>query len=59
MNGYDNYVYSPLQKCLSPIVRVVPRYVYLGQGTKIPIFTANIVTLARTFLVLPIAWFLK
>lgn len=59
MNVYDNYVYSPLQTTLSPVVRIVPRYLNFGQNKKIPFFTANIVTLARTFLVIPIAWFLK
>lgn len=58
MSGYDDYVYTPLQVCLSPVCRVVPRYLSLG-GRKVPIFTANIVTLSRTFLILPIAWFLK
>ncbi len=60
MSGYDNYVYSPMQTVLSPICRQVPRYIYVGQNnTRIPIFTANIITLARTFLVVPIAWSLK
>lgn len=59
MSGYDNYVYSPLQKALSPIVEIVPRYMYISSNQKIPIFTANIVTLSRTFLVVPIAWFIK
>ncbi len=59
MSAYDNFVYSPLKTALSPIVRLVPRYLRLSNGFNIPIFTANIVTLARTFLVVPIAWFLK
>lgn len=58
MNGYDDYVYSPLQKCLSPIVKMTPRNFHYGD-TKFPVFTANIVTLSRVFLVIPIAWFLK
>jgi cytidyltransferase-like protein len=58
MNGYDNYVYSPLQKSLSPVVRILPRNFHY-KNTKFPIFTANIVTLSRVFLVVPIAWFLK
>ena len=59
MSGYDNYVYTPLQKVLSPIVKLIPRYIQLSQDVKLPIFTANIVTLSRTFLVIPIAWCLK
>lgn len=60
MSGYDNYVYTPMQIILSPICQRIPRYIYLGQNnTKIPIFTANLITLARTFLVIPIAWSLK
>lgn len=58
MSGYDDYVYTPLQVCLSPVCRLIPRYISFG-GNKVPIFTANIVTLSRTFLILPIAWFLK
>ena len=58
MSGYDNFVYTPLQKSLSPIVKIAPRYLHIG-GHKIPIFTANIVTLSRTFLIVPIAWLLK
>ncbi|CAF0756612.1 unnamed protein product [Brachionus calyciflorus] len=59
MEGYDNYVYSPLQKVLSPVVRIIPRYISVGSDRNIPIFSANIVTFARTFLVIPIAWYLK
>ena len=58
MNGYDDYVYSPLQKLLSPIVEVIPRY-FCYNDIKFSIFTANIVTISRVFLVIPIAWFLK
>lgn len=58
MNAYDDYVYSPLQKAMSPIVRVTPRYFHY-KDIKFSIFTANIVTLSRVFLVIPIAWFLK
>ncbi len=58
MSGYEKYVYTPLQTNLSPIVEKIPRYLKIGNKT-IPIFTANIVTLARTFLIIPIAWFLK
>lgn len=58
MNGYDNYVYTPLQKCLSPIVQATPRNFEYGK-MKFPILTANIVTISRVFLVIPIAWFLK
>ncbi len=59
MSAYDSFVYSPLKTVLSPVVRQVPRYVRLSNGANLPVFTANIVTLARTFLVVPIAWFLK
>jgi hypothetical protein len=59
MGGYDNYVYSPLQKCLSPVVSLIPRQIVLSKNFTIPILTANIVTLSRTFLIVPIAWFLK
>lgn len=59
MSAYDDYVYSPLQKALSPIVKLVPRYIYLGSDKKLTIFSANVITLSRTFLVVPIAWFLK
>jgi len=58
MSCYDEYMYTPLQKVLSPVVRVVPRYLTVN-NTKIPIFTANVITLSRTFLIIPIAWFLK
>ena len=58
MNAYDDYVYSPLQKTLSPVVRVMPRNFKYG-SIEFPIFTANIVTISRVFLVIPIAWFLK
>ena len=59
MDGYDNYVYSPLQKCLSPIVALIPRQIDFGNNFILPIFTANIVTFSRTFLIVPIAWCLK
>jgi cytidyltransferase-like protein len=57
MAGYDYFVYTPLQKILTPLVSLVPRY--LGRSDKYPIFTANIVTVGRTFLIVPVAWFLK
>ena len=59
MDGYDNLVYTPLQKCLSPIVTLIPREIDLGNNFKLPIFTANIVTFSRTFSIVPIAWCLK
>lgn len=59
MNGYDNYVYTPLQKILSPLVALVPRYLNVGNSVKLTILSANLVTLSRTLLVIPIAWFLK
>lgn len=58
MSCYDLYVYSPLQACLKPVVRQIPRDVHI-LDTKMPVFTANIVTISRTFLVVPIAWCLK
>ena len=58
MSGYDEHIYTPLQRNLSPIVKKIPRYTKLN-NKDIPIFTANIVTLARTFLIFPIAWLLK
>ncbi len=58
LNETPYWVYSPLQKCLSPVVRVIPRNFHY-KNIKFPIFTANIVTLSRVFLVVPIAWFLK
>jgi len=60
MNIYDDYVYSPLQKTLSPWCKRVPRDIQLFDGgMRIPVFTANLITLSRTFLVVPVAWFLK
>ena len=59
MSSYDNYIYSPLQTVLSPIVKRVPRYIRVSNARVLPVFTANIITLSRTFLIFPIAWFLK
>ncbi len=56
--GYDKLVYNPLQVCLSPVVTVLPRHVTLG-GTKVTVFTANGVSLARTALVVPVACCLR
>ncbi|XP_025076132.1 uncharacterized protein LOC112553248 isoform X2 [Pomacea canaliculata] len=55
---YDDYVYSPLQAWLSPLVQRVPREVKLGDRM-VTVFTANIVSWARTGLVIPIACALK
>ncbi|KAL6056313.1 CDP-alcohol phosphatidyltransferase [Balamuthia mandrillaris] len=50
---YDLYVYSPLQTGITPLVKRVPRSVRLS-GREYFVFTANIVTLSRTLLVIPI-----
>ncbi len=55
---YDNYIYSPLQKALWPVVALVPRTVKV-KGKDYTVFSANIVSWARTFLVIPIAACLK
>ncbi|KAL5020983.1 hypothetical protein ScPMuIL_000138 [Solemya velum] len=55
---YDDYVYSPLQAVLSPLVANVPRKVSVNSRTY-TVFTANIVSWARTTLVIPIACCLK
>ena len=55
---YDKYVYNPLQNWLSPLVQRVPREVKVGDR-KVTVFTANIVSWARTALVIPIACCLK
>ena len=60
MNAYDIWVYSRLQTLLMPLVVRIPRHVQLTpDGPQLTVFTANIVTYARTTLVIPIAWFLK
>ncbi|KAK7114779.1 uncharacterized protein [Littorina saxatilis] len=58
VDGYDKYVYNPLQASLSPLVQRVPREVMVGER-KVTVFTANIVSWARTVLVIPIACCLK
>ncbi|XP_067651084.1 uncharacterized protein [Haliotis asinina] len=55
---YDTYVYTPLQTTLSPAVERVPRSVHV-KGQDYVVFSANIVSWARTFLVIPIAACLK
>ncbi len=59
MNLYDSKVYTPLQRVLSPLVKAVPRTLNLKNERKLTVFTANYVTFARTFLIIPIAWMLK
>ena len=56
--AYDKLVYSPLQTCLSPVVARIPRYANLA-GRRVPVFTANAVSLSRTALVVLVAWCLK
>ncbi|XP_076449279.1 uncharacterized protein LOC143285749 isoform X2 [Babylonia areolata] len=58
VEGYDKYIYNPLQAWLSPLVQRVPREVKVGE-VKVTVFTANIVSWARTVLVIPIACCLK
>lgn len=58
VDGYDKYVYNPLQEWLSPLVQRVPREVTVGE-VKVTVFTANIVSWARTVLVIPIAFCLR
>ncbi|XP_005101562.2 uncharacterized protein LOC101860260 [Aplysia californica] len=55
---YDDYLYSPLQTALWPVVELVPRTLDVD-GYRINIFTANIVSWSRTLLVVPIAMSLK
>ncbi|KAL8559414.1 hypothetical protein ACOMHN_045211 [Nucella lapillus] len=58
VQGYDNYVYNPLQRWLSPLVQRVPRQMTVGE-VKVTVFSANIVSWGRTVLVVPIAICLK
>ncbi|KAH3770174.1 uncharacterized protein LOC127844441 isoform X2 [Dreissena polymorpha] len=58
INWYDAYCYSPLQTTLSPLVARIPRAIEV-KGHKVNVFTANIASWTRTFLVIPIAWCLK
>ncbi|RUS71299.1 hypothetical protein EGW08_020942 [Elysia chlorotica] len=55
---YDEYMYSPLQATLWPVVAALPRSLTVD-GRSFDVFTANIVSWSRTFLVIPIAWSLK
>ncbi|XP_060081565.1 uncharacterized protein LOC132560880 [Ylistrum balloti] len=55
---YDVYVYSPLQRWLSPVVASIPRSLTIN-GQVYDVFTANIVSWSRTLLVIPIAISLK
>ena len=58
MNVYEQVVYRPLQKHLSPLIVYIPREVVV-RGRRITLFTANGVTLGRTALVVPVALCLK
>ncbi|KAK3725567.1 hypothetical protein RRG08_042986 [Elysia crispata] len=55
---YDEYMYSPLQTALWPVVAALPRSLTVD-GRTFDVFTANIVSWARTLLVIPIALYLK
>ncbi|XP_061188634.1 uncharacterized protein LOC133196791 [Saccostrea echinata] len=58
MDLYDKLLYSPLQTSLLPVVSKIPRTLVIGNKTY-TVFTANIVSYTRTFLVIPIAICLK
>ncbi|XP_033755412.1 uncharacterized protein LOC117338250 [Pecten maximus] len=55
---YDLYVYTPLQRGLSPVVATIPRSLTIN-GHTYDVFTANIISWSRTLLVIPIAVSLK
>jgi len=55
---YDKYVYTPIQWVTTPVVEKIPRHVTI-RGTELTVFNANIVTLSRTLLALPITICLK
>ncbi|XP_064598870.1 uncharacterized protein LOC135465558 [Liolophura sinensis] len=55
---YDDYIYSPLQRLISPVVARIPRHVAF-ENSKYTIFTANIVSCTRTSLTVPIVWLVK
>eukprot|EP00128_Syssomonas_multiformis_P015188 Colp12_sorted_trinity150504_noHs@1837 len=54
MTLYDKHVYTPLQVHCSPLVQKIPRSV-----NGVDVFTANIVTYARTGLFIPIGFLLR
>ncbi len=56
--GYEKLLYIPLQTCLLPVVTIVPRQIVIKKQ-KVTIFTANGVTLARTALIMPVAFCLR
>lgn len=58
MDLYDQFLYTPLQTSLLPVVCKIPRTVVLRNKTY-TVFTANIVSYSRTLLVIPIAVCLK
>lgn len=58
MDLYDQFLYTPLQTSLLPVVCKIPRTVILRNKTY-TVFTANIVSYSRTLLVIPIAVCLK
>ena len=51
-------MYTPLQIHLSPSMARIPRFIQI-QNKTITVFTANLITYARTLLIVPIAWCLK
>lgn len=58
MDLYDQFLYTPLQTSLLPVVFKIPRTVVFSNKTY-TVFTANIVSYSRTILVIPIAICLK
>lgn len=58
MDLYDQFLYTPLQTSLLPVVCKIPRTVVFSNKTY-TVFTANIVSYSRTILVIPIAICLK
>lgn len=58
MDLYDQFLYTPLQTSLLPVVCKIPRTVVFSNKSY-TVFTANIVSYSRTILVIPIAICLK
>lgn len=58
MDLYDQFLYTPLQTSLIPVVCKIPRTVVFSNKSY-TVFTANIVSYSRTILVIPIAICLK
>lgn len=58
VKSYELFYYKPLENLLLPWLSRIPRSIEIREKNVI-IFTANSVTYARTFLLIPIAWSLK